>query len=64
MVFVVNSLNTKEVIATKLILEKISCAYKNLACPECSCFEICSHLRNINEKCQEVLEERLFHDNH
>lgn len=62
MVFDVNSLTIEEVLATKVILNKMPCTHENLACVDCPCFEICTHFRHIVDKCQEVLEDAL-HDN-
>lgn len=64
MVFDVKSLNSEEIIATRLLLEKLDCTHKNLACVVCSCFEICRFLNKLSAQCVDVLEERIFHDNH
>ena len=56
MVFDVNSLTTEEVLATRIILEKLPCTHENLACADCPCFEICKFLHKIMEQCNDVLE--------
>lgn len=60
MVFDVESLNSEEIIATKVILEKLPCTHERLACVDCPCFEICTFLHKISDKCRDVLEERVF----
>ena len=59
MVFDVESLNSEEVMATKIIIEKIQCTHSMLACVDCPCFEICVFLRDIHDKCEDVLKEVL-----
>lgn len=60
MVFDVESLNSEEIIATKVILENLQCTHPRLACVDCPCFEICTFLRKITDQCMDVLEERAF----
>lgn len=60
MVFDVESLNSEEIIATKVILEKLQCNHTKLACVDCPCFEICTFLRDITDECKRVLAERAF----
>jgi len=60
MVFDVESLNSEEIIATKVILERLTCTHEKLACADCPCFEICTFVRNVTEQCKNVLAERAF----
>lgn len=59
MVFDVEALTPEEMLATKTVLETIMCTHTNLACVDCSCFEICVFLRDIHDKCEDVLKEVL-----
>ncbi len=60
MVFDVESLNTEEIIATKVILERLTCTHEKLACVECPCFEICTFVGKVTEQCKNILAEREF----
>jgi len=60
MVFDVESLNSEEIIATKVILEKLQCNHPKLACVDCPCFEICTFIGKVTERCKSLLEERAF----
>lgn len=60
MVFDVESLNSQEIIATKVILENLQCTHPRTACVDCPYFEICTFIRKVTEQCMEVLEKRAF----
>lgn len=60
MVFDVESLNSQEIVATKVILEKLQCTHPLTACVDCPCFGICTFVRKVTEQCMEVLEKRAF----
>lgn len=60
MVFDVESMTSQEILATKAFLESIVCTHENTACVDCPCFEICTFIRKVTEKCMDVLEERSF----
>ena len=60
MVFDVESLNSQEIVATKVILEKLKCTHPLTPCVDYPFFEICTFLRKVTEQCSEVLEKRVF----
>lgn len=60
MVFDVESLDQMEILDTKTILETITCIHPLYACVDCPCFEICVFLRDIHDKCEDVLKEVLL----
>lgn len=64
MVFDVRTLTLEEITASKILIEKLECTHPKLACPDCSCFEICIFLKTLREQCNGEIEKRLFHDNH
>ena len=59
-VFDVESLSREEVVATQVILETIKCTHPKLACVDCPCFEICTFVREVSNKCKDVLKEVLL----
>lgn len=60
MVFDVESLNPEEILATKRVLETITCTHPVHACVDCPCFEICVFLRDIHDKCEDVLKAEII----
>lgn len=59
MVFDVESLDQREILDTKTILETITCTHPLYACVDCPCFKICMLFADIHDKCEDALEEVL-----